>query len=264
MGSKNTFPLSNNTRDALLMKKKFWKKYKLSGFYHHKLLCNMYTKLCKKLVFMDRLKYENNLAQNANCKPFYKFVKSTLKRNTSVPTLIDSNGAKVLEDVEKCGLLNSFFSSVFTDDDNIMPDFPARCINKLEDIVFSPRLVLDALKNLSNSYASGPDGFPAIFFRKISHCICEPLSTMYNIIFASRNIPNDWLLANVIPIFKQKGSASKPGSYRPISLTCVACKVMESCVKEKINTHLSVNELLSPHQHGFLSKRSTQTELLEN
>jgi len=43
--------------------------------------------------------------------------------------------------------------------------------------------------------------------------------------------PNDWKLADVAPVFK-KGDHKFPSNYRPISLTPVICKVMESVSRD--------------------------------
>ena len=40
-------------------------------------------------------------------------------------------------------------------------------------------------------------------------------------------VPTDWKTATVTPIFK-KGTRTEPGNYRPVSLTCVTCKILES------------------------------------
>ena len=65
-----------------------------------------------------------------------------------------------------------------------------------------------------------------------------------------------------MPVHK-KGSITDPVNYRPISLTSSACKVLEAIVKDRILEHLNANNLLSPQQFGFLTKRSTCTQLLE-
>ena len=64
------------------------------------------------------------------------------------------------------------------------------------------------------------------------------------------------------PIFK-KGSKVSPGNYRPVSLTCVLCKVMESILRDAIVQHLEQHSLLRKSQHGFMAGKSTLSNLLE-
>ena len=52
-------------------------------------------------------------------------------------------------------------------------------------------------------------------------------------------------------------------NYRPISLTSVFCKLLERVVQKKMLGYLLANGSISPHQHGFLAKHSTCTQLLE-
>ena len=75
-------------------------------------------------------------------------------------------------------------------------------------------------------------------------------------------MPPEWKRANVTPIFK-KGSKGSRGNYRPVSLTCVLCKVMESLLRDAIVEHLVANKLIRDTQHGFTSGRSCLTNLLE-
>ena len=58
------------------------------------------------------------------------------------------------------------------------------------------------------------------------------------------NIPSDWLLVNVTPVYK-KGSKDIPVNYRPISLTSVCSKVMEHIIYHSIMSHLNRNDVLS-------------------
>ena len=75
-------------------------------------------------------------------------------------------------------------------------------------------------------------------------------------------MPDEWKLANVTPIFK-KGSKSLPCNYRPISLTSVVCKMLETLIRDKLVNHLEENNLLKNTQHGFRNKRSCLTNLLD-
>ena len=74
-------------------------------------------------------------------------------------------------------------------------------------------------------------------------------------------VPSDWKNANVCPIFK-KGDKCEPSNYRPISLTCVLCKLLEHIVASNLIGHLDNNGILYDLQHGFRSKRSCETQLV--
>ena len=70
-------------------------------------------------------------------------------------------------------------------------------------------------------------------------------------------LPTDWKRA----LYK-KGSRKLAENYRPISLTSILCKMMESFVRDTVVTHLLEKRLLTRKQYGFISGRSTTTQLL--
>jgi len=72
----------------------------------------------------------------------------------------------------------------------------------------------------------------------------------------------DMKTAVVVPAYK-KGSSSDPANYRPISQTSVFCKLMERVIVGEMSNYLFSIGAISKHQHGFVAKRSTTTNLLE-
>ena len=74
-------------------------------------------------------------------------------------------------------------------------------------------------------------------------------------------LPSIWKSFHVKPIFK-KGDSSLVSNYRPISLTCTSCKVMEGIIHDQLLSYLHSHKLISDNQHGFLTRRSTGTNLL--
>ena len=92
--------------------------------------------------------------------------------------------------------------------------------------------------------------------------IVTPLAQIFRFCFDNGYLPPDWLRAYVCPVFK-KGVASDAKNYRPIALTCTICKLMEAIVKDQILLFLLDNGLINKHQHAFISRFSTNTNLLE-
>ena len=74
-------------------------------------------------------------------------------------------------------------------------------------------------------------------------------------------IPQDWKDGHVSPIFR-KGDKGSAKNYRPVSLTAVACKLMEKFARDAIMNHLEDNNLLYKYQDGFVKGRSCVSQLL--
>ena len=67
--------------------------------------------------------------------------------------------------------------------------------------------------------------------------------------------------ANVTPIFK-KGDKSLASNCRPISFTCILCKVLEHILASIIVKHFDGQDLMYDLQHGFSEKRSCVAQLI--
>ena len=64
------------------------------------------------------------------------------------------------------------------------------------------------------------------------------------------------------PLYKD-GDRHSPGNYRPVTITSILCRLLEKIVKKRVTDHVVENDIMSDDQHGFRSKRSCMTNLLE-
>ena len=87
------------------------------------------------------------------------------------------------------------------------------------------------------------------------------MTHLYNLSLSKGNLPYQWKLAIITPVYK-KGLHDTASSYRPISLTSVFCRVVKNIVSEKLLQHFFTYNLLSPKQYGFVPFRSTCSQLL--
>ena len=162
-------------------------------------------------------------------------------------------------------MLNDFFCSVFTKEDvsNVPAAEQRYCVGgPLESVEITELTVKAKLTKLKPNSAPGPDKLWPRVLQKLAEVIALPLSIIYSKCLAEASVPLDWKAANVTPIFK-KGSKGSSGNYRPVSLTCVLCKVMESLLRDAVVEHLERNHLLRDSQHGFMAGKSTLSNLLE-
>ena len=145
-----------------------------------------------------------------------------------------------------------------------MPEFNSRVPENIsiENVIITEEIVMKKLKSLDIEKSQGPDGLHPRMLKELACVIVPPLSYLFKRSVHEGIVPDRWKLANVTPIHKN-GSKNNKKNYRPISLTSVLCKILESIIKENIMDYFSAHNLFTIEQHGFISGKSCTTQLLE-
>ena len=86
----------------------------------------------------------------------------------------------------------------------------------------------------------------------------QPLCILFNLSLEQDTFPDVWKAATVCPILKC-GDTSEVTIYRQITLLCNFAKVFEMSLYNRI--YQTVKNIISLDQHGFMEKRSTNTNL---
>ena len=246
---KSSLPVWWNRKIQSLRKKrlKWWKRYKVS---YGREDFNQYKKAqrdtCKEVRRAKRL-YENKIANNIKTDPklYYRYARSKMDVKDGIGPLTDENGNVISDNKDMAQVLNQYFTTVFTDEN--MDNIPeSRCLcsdeNILKDVDVSYEAVLKKLEETDPEKAPGDDSIHPVILRKLAQQLAKPLSMMFTRSLKSGQVPQDWRLANVTPIFK-KGSKKLASNYRPISLTSQVCKTMEKLIKGRITEHLNANNV---------------------
>lgn len=206
---------------------------------------------------------EINIIQANNIGTFYKYVNSRIGYRQAIGTLLDANGNSIVSDQDKAEMFNKYFASMGTNDNGYLPTCDRPTLGStLESITFTEADIIAAIRKLKPNLSAGPDRLPPLLFKKLAHSLSWPLCLIFTQLLSVGYIPDDWTKAIIIPVYK-KGVSGDVTNYRPISLTCVACKLMERVIAKHVYTHLADNNLLSQAQHGFVRGHSTCTNLLE-
>ena len=108
----------------------------------------------------------------------------------------------------------------------------------------------------------GPDDIHYEFFRHLNRNALTYLLTAINELFTSHTFPARWRESIIIPIPKPNKDKQHPKSYRPISLTSCASKIVERMVNTRLKHYLETHDLLDPHQCGFRRGRSTTDNIM--
>ena len=116
------------------------------------------------------------------------------------------------------------------------------------------------LQGLKPDKAPGPDHIRPLLLLKLCREVAAILQVIFSKSLMEGSLPSDWLKANVSPIFK-KGDKTCPANYRPISLTCILCKLLEHIVASNVVKHMDQHKILYDLKHGFRAWRSCETQL---
>ena len=254
--------LPNYIHNLLSRHNKAWRKYQSSG------LSSNYN-ICKRLRFRFKaplskffINKKKKIFACRSTKQFFTSVNNRLHPTQRIDRLLLSDDSFTSDE---CKIANAFCEEFqsnylygFGSDSPL--SFASRTAEYSEDPLFEYNTVYLALHCTKNS-AAGPDHLPGRFNRSLVADFTPSLRIIFQQSFYSSNIPDMWRMAMVRPVFK-KGSRNRAAHYRPISLTCVACKIKESIVRNAMYDHFLVNSLLCPAQHGFRARQSTVSSLL--
>ena len=180
-----------------------------------------------------------------------------------ISPLLTDKGNLISSDKKKTDLLNTFFHSVFTQDNGHALKLNCKVTRQqfMKDVIVTEANVTKSIQKLNNSLSRTQKNIPSYFLKKIAFPILHVLTYLYNLCLSKGSMPYQWKLAIITPVHK-KGSHDTASNYRPISLTSVFCRVIENIVSEKLLQHFFTYNLLSPKQYGFVPFRSTCSQLL--
>ena len=216
-----------------------------------------------------KIMFEKNLADNIkrDCKSFYAYVRSKQRNKIRVGPLKDSTGSIISDSRAIANLLNNYFSSVFTVEDlsnipNPNSNFDFTNSEILTELLINETLVGEKLGKMNTSKSQGPDELNPKLLSELQNELCKPLTCLFNMSIQTGVVPQDWRDASVAPLHK-KGSKNNSENYRPVSLTSIISKLLESLVKDSIVKHLDKYSLIHNSQHGFTSEKSCLSNLLD-
>ena len=199
--------------------------------------------------------------EDNDSRPFWKYIKAQRQDNIGV-TALKNKGQLHTDNRVKAEILNKQFKSVFTKEDKSkIPRLSGPAYPPISELSIENVGVVKLLSRLNPSKASGPDNVPCRILKELAAEIAPVLTAIFQQSLTKGQLPRDWTKANVTPVFK-KGDKNLAENYRPVSLTCISCKILEHIICSHIHQHLERHGILTPFQHGFRAMRSCETQLL--
>ena len=212
---------------------------------------------------------------NAQKRQFWKEFKRIFykKSDNTIEPLIDSDG-NILdssEDIENC-LFGTFFQGqhlkeeqfdeiFYRETNRIYNEIIGSENNEIEENGLNSQVTLCEIKTAIKNYkksgkSSDKDDFNPIMFRHLGEKALHHLQKLYNLCLDT----SKWVWTKAEVIFLRKAGKStytKPGSYRPISISPYIGKLFEKILAKRIQNFLERLGLHDPDQEGFMEGRNT-------
>lgn len=182
-----------------------------------------------------------------------------------IPSLRDSTGAEHFETKSICKIFKDFYQKLYSSECQNTSELrdrffdgirlPTLSENYRNDLCrpITTQEVAETIKSLQSGKAPGPDGFGPEFYKKMMKIVVGPLTNLFTESFERGTLPPTLNLAHISMILKKDKPSDCCGSYRPISLLGVDCKILSKLLARRLEEVLPI--LVGPDQTGFVKNR---------
>lgn len=251
----------------------FLKKTKsLTGYriWRNKVVCLI--KKAKREFYVEAI-----IANKKNPTVLWKHLKGLCpdkQRNT--PNILQTENKTITDAEEIANALNTYFASVpdlytpvrraeldlnsVTNISNFISE-KNMCNTQFTVPSITTDFVLKQLKSMSNSKATGLDGFSVNILKISAPATIASITKVCNLSLETGKFPDKWKESKVTPIFK-KGKKEYCSNYRPVSVLPILSKILEKHVFKYLYEYLQTHKLLTNSQFGFRKNQSCQTALV--
>lgn len=194
------------------------------------------------MIYINKKKtyYENCLkvlAGSRDSKTFWTFFNKFRSNTVKRPNLIK---------------LESWQTFLYDSFPNI--PIPQQLANNNYDITLDSPISTEelslVLKNCKQKKALGSDYIVNAFYKNLPDNWLMYLQVFFNKILDSKQIPQDWCVMLISPLFKNKDPLL-PSNYRFISLINCITKIFTSILDNRLTKFVTQNNLIPEFQAGF-------------
>lgn len=209
---------------------------------------------------------EYQLEQNSLCRDnprkFWNYINSH-RKTRGYPDCIQFDERVAENENDAAELFNEFFASVFEDEDpsfsiNEYLNHHSTSDTEIDRITLEE--TLHELSTLDETKGAGLDGIHPIILKRCASSLAKAVCALFNKSIECCEVPKNWKKMQIIPIFKS-GKKSSVKQYRPIAIPPVLGKVQDKLMTKRLN--IALEGKISIHQHGFVKKRNTSTNVME-
>lgn len=232
---------------------------------------NSLTHRIKKEIDKHRFSaYQKHLEQiEVGDNELWKMTKRILKQPEIIHNIHHEN-TTYLTDEEKCTVFanhleRTFRPTIYNYNFTRIIENYVETHQPIADTSFNPITPLELkeiIRTLPTKKAPGHDLITNIVLKHLTPKTLAYLSTIFNRCLSIGYFPLKWKIAHIIVFLKPGKNKNEVTSYRPISLLTTMSKILEKCIKTRLELQIHEKNILPPIQYGFRQGHSTNHQLL--
>ena len=230
----------------------------------------IYNKLLKSA---KKLYYDNELVKHkSNLKKTWTLLRQALNRKAKKSdhniACMKINGKLNFDPSAIAEHLNNHFTTAPSaiienihpvpnqNDNQYEDDINEKPIFNIRENQITVTEIVETVKLLESKKSYDCNGISMYFIKKCIFNIARPLQHIFNLSFTEAQVPNQFKIAKIIPVFKG-GDPGEADNYRPIALLSNISKILEKRMGLRLTAYLESNALISISQYGFRQGHST-------
>jgi len=100
--------------------------------------------------------------------------------------------------------------------------------------------VKEALRKMKSGKAIGLSSIPVEIWKSLGEDGVAWLTDVFNVIFKTTRMPQEWRHSTIIPLYKNKGDAQNCNNYRGIKLLSHTMKLGERVIEGRLKTSIEI------------------------
>jgi hypothetical protein len=181
-------------------------------------------------------------------KDIYRMAKSRERKTRDiiqVKCIKDATERLLTKDEDIKNRWRKYFDKLFNEDSgssSIELDISSDDLNRQFVRRIQESKVKDALKRMKRGKAMGLDGIPIEVWRTLGDVAIVWLTKLFNLIFRSNKMSDEWRRSILVPIFKNTGDVPSCTDYRGIKLISHTMKLWERIIEHHLRGVINVTE----------------------
>ena len=139
---------------------------------------------------------------------FYSYIRNKKNVRNNIGPLVDNDNKLISDDKDMASILNSTFSSVFTEEGKADIPTPSNIFQgpDEEKLIITEIQAHEVRKYLQKIDLNNSVGLDEISTRLLKECCAQletPVTSLFNQSITQARVPRAWKRGNIIPIFKK-------------------------------------------------------------